>query len=77
MVFYIFIVQNTDSTNVHKLDWMLVIIYRVRELFYDWRFTANQFVLAKSPLRPTIRIFIFQLNTCGYIPYATSSLTRG
>jgi hypothetical protein len=25
------------------------------ELLYDWRFTANQFVLASSPLRPTTR----------------------
>jgi hypothetical protein len=41
------------------------------------RFTANQFVLATSPLRPKSRIFIFQLNTCGYSPYATSTLTRG
>jgi hypothetical protein len=40
-------------------------------------FTANQFVLATSPLRPTTSTFIFQLNTCGYSPYETSSLTRG
>jgi hypothetical protein len=46
------------------------------ELLYDWRFTANQFVLVPSPLRLTTRIFIFQLNTCGYSPYVTSSLTR-
>jgi hypothetical protein len=26
------------------------------ELFYDWRYTANQFVLAPSPLRLTARI---------------------
>jgi hypothetical protein len=26
------------------------------ELLYDWRFTANQFVLAPSPLRLTARI---------------------
>jgi hypothetical protein len=45
------------------------------ELLYDWRFTANQFILALSPLRPTTSIF--QLNTCGYSPYVTSSLTRG
>jgi hypothetical protein len=37
----------------------------------------RQLVLAKSPLRPTTRIFIFQLNTCGYSSYITSSLTRG
>jgi hypothetical protein len=27
------------------------------ELLYDWRFTANLFVLATSPLRPTTSIF--------------------
>jgi hypothetical protein len=47
------------------------------ELLYDWWFTANQFVLATSPLRPTTRIFIFQLNTCNYNPYVTSSMMRG
>jgi hypothetical protein len=46
-------------------------------LLYDWRFTANLFVLPTSPLRLKTRIFIFQLNTCGYSPYVTSSLTRG
>jgi hypothetical protein len=43
------------------------------ELLYDWRFTANQFVLATGPLRLTTSNFIFQLNTCGYCPYVTSS----
>jgi hypothetical protein len=47
------------------------------ELLYDWRFTANQFVLATSPLRLTTSNLIFQLNTCGYSPNVTSSLTRG
>jgi hypothetical protein len=47
------------------------------ELFYDWRFTANQFVLATNPSRLTTSNFIFQLNTCGYGPYVTSSLRRG
>jgi hypothetical protein len=47
------------------------------ELLYDWRFTANQFVLIPSPLRLTTSNFIFQLNTCGYSPYVTSFLTRG
>jgi hypothetical protein len=28
-----------------------------------------------SPLRP--KTSVFQLNTCGYSPYVTSSLTRG
>jgi hypothetical protein len=35
------------------------------------------YVLATSPLRLTTSNFIFQLNTCGYSPYVTSSLTRG
>jgi hypothetical protein len=47
------------------------------ELLYDGRFTAHQLVLATSPLRPTARFFIFQLNAYGYSPYVTSSLTRG
>jgi hypothetical protein len=46
------------------------------ELLYDRRFTANQFVLAPSPLRLKARIFS-QLNSCGHSPYITSSLTRG
>jgi hypothetical protein len=46
------------------------------ELFSDWRVTANHFVLATSSLRLTTSNFIFQLNTCGYSPYVTSSLTR-
>jgi hypothetical protein len=47
------------------------------ELFYDCRFTANQFVLASSPLRLTTRdFFLFRLNSCGNSPYVTSSLTR-
>jgi hypothetical protein len=45
-------------------------------LLYDWRFNANQFALAPSPLRLTARDF-FQLNTCGHSPYVTSFLTRG
>jgi hypothetical protein len=44
------------------------------ESLCDWRFTANQFILATSLLRPTTRIF-FQLNTCSNSPYVTSSLT--
>jgi hypothetical protein len=47
------------------------------ELLYDWRFIANHFVLATSPLRLTTSNFIFQQNTCGCSPYVTSSLTRG
>jgi hypothetical protein len=47
------------------------------KLRYDWQFTANQFVLATSPLRPTPSNFIFQLNTFGYSPYVSSSPTRG
>jgi hypothetical protein len=47
------------------------------ELRYDWRFAANQFVLATSPSRLTTSDFIFQLSACGYSPYVTSTLTRG
>jgi hypothetical protein len=47
------------------------------QLLYDWGFTANQFVLATSSLSLPTSNFIFQLNTCGYSPYVTSSLTRG
>jgi hypothetical protein len=44
-------------------------------LLYDWRFTANQIVLASGPLRPKTRDFFFQLNSCDNSPYVTSSLT--
>jgi hypothetical protein len=47
------------------------------ELLYDWRFTANQFVLAPSPLRLTISNIFFQLNTFCHSPYVTSSLKGG
>jgi hypothetical protein len=47
------------------------------ELLYDWRYTANNFVLAPSPLRLTARISFSQLNTYSNSPYITSSLTRG
>jgi hypothetical protein len=30
------------------------------ELLYDWRFTANQFVLAPNPFRLTARIFFLK-----------------
>jgi hypothetical protein len=43
------------------------------KLLYDWRITA----LATSPLKLTTSNFIFQLNTCYYSPYVTSSLPRG
>jgi hypothetical protein len=56
---------------------MLLLSESESELLYDWRFTENQFILATSPFRPTTRIFIFQLNTCGYSSYVTSSPTRG
>jgi hypothetical protein len=46
------------------------------KLFYDWRFTANHFVLPSSPLRLTTTNS-FQLSTCGYSPYVAHSLTRG
>jgi hypothetical protein len=47
------------------------------ELLYDWRLTANQFVLASRSLRLTTSDFIFQLKPCCFRPYVTSSMTRG
>jgi hypothetical protein len=46
-----------------------LILVKVK-VIYDWRFTTNQFVLASSPLRPTIRD-VFQLNPCSHVmqPY--------
>jgi hypothetical protein len=41
------------------------------ELFYNYRFTANQFVYVLSSL-----CLIFTLNQCGLGPYGTSSQTR-
>jgi hypothetical protein len=46
-------------------------------MLYYWRFTANPFFLAISPLRLTTSIFFFQLNTCHHSPHVTSSLMRG
>jgi hypothetical protein len=46
------------------------------ELLYDWRLTANQFVLARRSLRLTTSIFIFKLNATSYSPCVTSTLTR-
>jgi hypothetical protein len=46
------------------------------KLLYDWRFTANQFVLAPSLLRTTTRDVSPQLNPCDISPYVTSYLTR-
>jgi hypothetical protein len=47
------------------------------ELLYDWWCTANQLILAPSPLRLKPSNYFFPLNTCGHGPYVTSSLTRG
>jgi hypothetical protein len=57
-------------------DWCTFLISE-SESRYDWRFTPKQIVLATTPLRLTTSKFIFQLNTCGYSPYVSSSLTRG
>jgi hypothetical protein len=65
--------QTWTDLSVYRLspDWL------ASKLLYDWRFTANQFVLAASGSRLTTSNFIFQLNTCGYNPYETSCLTVG
>jgi hypothetical protein len=49
------------------------------ELLYNWRFNANQFILAPSLLRLTTTVFVFflQLNPYGHNTCVTSSLTRG
>jgi hypothetical protein len=60
------------SVCLRNVDWLSK---SKSELLYDCRFTANQFVLASSPLRPTARNF-FQLNFCGNSSYVTFSLMR-
>jgi hypothetical protein len=79
------IVQDRNSVHLYKYVKYYNAFYKKSvlseaesgsELLYDWRFTANQFVLATSPLRPTTSNFISQLNTCGHRLYVTSSLTR-
>jgi hypothetical protein len=47
------------------------------KLHYDWRLTANLFVLGLSPLTLMTSDFFFQRNPCLYSPYVTSCLTRG
>jgi hypothetical protein len=52
--------------------------YSVRDrvrVFYDWRFSANQFVLATNPLRLTTSN-CFWLNNCFHILYVTSPVTK-
>jgi hypothetical protein len=78
MAYYIILcnIMNSLKSQDTKCNWSS---FRVQssKLLYDWRFTANQFILATSPLRTMTRIFIFQLNPCGYSPSVTSSLTKG
>jgi hypothetical protein len=56
----------------------MILGYTEAELLYDWRFIANHFVMAPSPLRITARDFFFcmQLYPCGHSPCVTSSLTK-
>jgi hypothetical protein len=61
---------------LHRLPYRTDLVNQ-RQLLYDWRFTADQLVLATRPLRLTTQNFIFQLNTCDHSPYIMSSLTRG
>jgi hypothetical protein len=63
--------------NLQALGYSSVESESESELLYDWRFSANHFVLVLSPFILTAIIFLFQLNPCGYSPYVTSSLTRG
>jgi hypothetical protein len=49
---------NTPQLNTElSYDWTTA--ESVSESLNDWRFTANQFVLAPSPLRLTARLFVF------------------
>jgi hypothetical protein len=73
--------QYFNNCNVQKrtkqtFTWNMSESESESELLYDWRLTANQFVLATSLLRLTTSIF-FQLIPCGYSPYVISSLTTG
>jgi hypothetical protein len=47
------------------------------KLLHKWRFTVSHFVFVSDSLRFKTSNFIFQLNTCGYSLYVTSSLMRG
>jgi hypothetical protein len=55
------------KTSLHRLPYSCLsqVANSESELLYDWRFTADQFVLATSPLRLTTSNFIFHLNTWG------------
>jgi hypothetical protein len=48
-------------------------------LLLEWRFTANQLILAPSPLRFTTNFFFFffEPNPNCHFPYVTSSLAKG
>jgi hypothetical protein len=51
---------------------------RMRDRVILWLVVYCQSVcLGNEPLETHDQNFIFQLNTCGYSPYVTSSLTRG
>jgi hypothetical protein len=72
--------ENGNGNNVEQLETAYFNLLKAEsesELLYDWRFTANQFVLERSPLRFTIRDLFLQLNPGGYSPYVASSLKRG
>jgi hypothetical protein len=66
----------TDSRIELNPNWTKLKSKSKSELLYDWRVTANQFVLASSPSRLTTTDTLFQLNPCGLSPYVTPSLTR-
>jgi hypothetical protein len=63
------------SFTANCLLWSELIPKSKSKLLYDWRFAANQFVLAVKPLETHDHTF-FQLNSCGDCPFVTSSLTR-
>jgi hypothetical protein len=68
---------STDIQRLQITHVFCVCVVKSQSHIYDRRFTANQVILAPSPLRLTARDFFSQLNTYGHSPCITSSLTRG
>jgi hypothetical protein len=70
-------ILRSESLRTHDQILLLYFPESESELLYDLRYTANQFVLAPSPLTLRARILFSQLNTCGHSPYIISPLTGG
>jgi hypothetical protein len=70
------LLQTKEISRISERPCILVFRVRVRAAF-RLEVYRQSFRLCDNPLRLTTSNFIFQLNTCGYSPYVTSSLTRG